>query len=140
MKIMKRLWTTLLIALISFVAMAQNDYSSTLEIQNTVVYTTVIPRYKMFESGGIPYSLIKLDTATGRVWQVLFKGGIAESEVVAIDDNSLLSSCEDEIPGRYELHSAPFFCTFVLLDTKKGDTYLVHCSSTDPDQRYRVAL
>ena len=79
--------------------MAQNDYSSTLEIQNTVVYTTVIPRYKMFKSGGIPYSLIKLDTATGRVWQVLFKGGIAESEVVAIDDNSLLSSCEEEIPG-----------------------------------------
>ena len=75
LKKMKRLLTSLLIALISFVAMAQNDYSSTLEIQNTVVYTTVIPRYKMFESGGIPYSLIKLDTATGRVWQVLFKGG-----------------------------------------------------------------
>lgn len=137
---MKSFLTTLLIALTSFVAMAQNDYSSTLEVQNTVVYTTVIPRYKMFETGGIPYGLIKLDTATGRVWQVLFNGGIADSKVVAIDDNSLLSSCEDEIPGRYELHSAPFLCTFILLDTKKGDTYLVHCSTTDPDQRYRVAL
>ena len=84
--------------------------------------------------------IIKLDTATGRVWQVQYRTGTKDFMLIAIDDNSLLSSGEDEIPGRYELYSAPLPCTYFLLDTKTGDTYRVHFSTQDPNQRYRESL
>ncbi len=155
---MKKLLTTLLIALISFAAVAQNDTTTTVISQNTPTLsskdslllkhlysvvsqanTSVVPRYKMYKTENT-YNLIKLDTATGRVWQVQYRMGSTDPMVIAIDDNSLLWSWEDEIPGRYELYPTQNIHTFILLDTKKGYTYQVQWSTSGPNQRFRESL
>lgn len=155
---MNRLLTTLLIALVSFVAVAQNDTTSTVVSQNTPTLlskdtlllkqlysvvsqanTSVVPRYKLYKTENT-YNLIKLDTATGRVWQVQYRMGTTESMVIAIDNHSLLWSWEDEIPGRYELYPTPNINTFILLDTKKGYTYQVQWSTKGSNYRFREGI
>ena len=155
---MKRLLITLLIALASFVAMAQNDTTSTVIFQNAPtlspndtllieqIYnaaskanTLVVPKFKLYKTENV-YNLIELDTATGRVWQVQYRMGTTDSMVTAIDNDSLLYSWEDEIPGRYELYPTQNVHTFILLDTKKGYTYQVQWSTTGPDFRFREPI
>lgn len=158
MKKMKRLLTTLFLALISFVAAAQNDTTSTSVSHNTPTLSSkdtlllkqlydlvsqanasVVPRFKLYKTENT-YNLIKLDTATGRVWQVQYRMGTTDSMVIAIDDDSLLWSWEDEIPGRYELYPTQNINTFILLDTKKGYTYQVQWSTKGSDYRFRERL
>ena len=155
---MKRLLTSLLITFISFVAAAQND-TTKVTIQNDTpslsakdslvlreMYNlmsqankSVLPRYKIYRTDNI-YNLIKLDTATGKVWQVQYRMNSIESMVIAIDDNSLLWFWEDEIPGRYELYPTQNVNTFILLDTVMGYTYQVQCSIKGSDYRFRERL
>ena len=155
---MKRLLTSLLITFISFVAVAQND-TTKVTIQNDTpslsakdslvlreMYNlmsqankSVLPRYKIYRTDNI-YNLIKLDTATGKVWQVQYRMNSIESMVIAIDDNSLLWFWEDEIPGRYELYPTQNVNTFILLDTVMGYTYQVQWSIKDSDYRFRERL
>ena len=155
---MKRLLTTLLIALVSFVAVAQNDTKKDTIPQDTprlsakdslvlmkmydLVYEankSALPRYKIYSTDNI-YNLIKLDTATGKVWQVQYRMKSTQSMVIAIDDDSLLWSWEDEIPGRYELYPTQNSHTFILLDTVKGYTYQVQWSTEGSDYRFRERL
>lgn len=104
---MKRLLTSLLITFISFVAAAQND-TTKVTIQNDTlsssakdsivlreIYNLIsqanksaLPRYKIYSTDNI-YNLIKLDTATGKVWQVQYKTNSIKSMVVAINNSSL---------------------------------------------------
>ena len=155
---MKRLLTSLLITFISFVAAAQND-TTKVTIQNDTlsssakdslvlreIYNLIsqanksaLPRYKIYSTDNI-YNLIKLDTATGKVWQVQYRMNSIESMVIAINDNSLLWSWEDEIPGRYELYPTQNVHTFILLDTVKGYTYQVQWSLNGSDYRFRERL
>ena len=158
LKMMKRLLTSLLITFISFVAVAQND-TTKVTIQNDTpslsakdslvlreMYNlmsqankSVLPRYKIYHTDNI-YNLIKLDTATGKVWQVQYRMNSIESMVIAIDDNSLLWFWEDEIPGRYELYPTQNVNTFILLDTVMGYTYQVQWSIKGSDYRFRERL
>lgn len=155
---MKRLLTSLLITFISFVAAAQNDTTKvtisndipSLSAKDSLVFRemynlmlqankSVLPRYKIYRTDNI-YNLIKLDTATGKVWQVQYRMNSIESVVIAIDDNSLLWFWEDEIPGRYELYPTQNTHTFILLDTVEGYTYQVQWSIDGPDYRFRERL
>ena len=158
MKKMKRLLTTLLIALVSFVAVAQNDTTKvtipqdipTLSAKDSLVLgemyklisranLSAIPRFKMYKTDNL-YNLIKLDTATGKLWQVQYEmNKDSEAMVVPIDDYSLLYWTEQEVEGRYELYPTNNSHTFILLDTKLGYTYQVQWS-TKPDNRFRVRL
>lgn len=155
---MKKILTTLLFALISFAAFAQNDSTSTSISHNTPTVSSidslvleqiydvvtqanlfVIPRYKLYKTENT-YILIKLDTATGRIWQIQYRMGSTDSMVVAIDDTSLLWSWEDEIPGRYQLYPTQNIHTFILLDTNKGYTYQVQWSTNGPNNRFREVI
>ena len=155
---MKRLLTSLLIIFISFVAAAQND-TTKVTIQNDTlsssakdslvlreIYNLIsqanksaLPRYKIYSTDNI-YNLIKLDTATGQVWQVQYRTDSIESTVIAIDDDSLLWSWEDEIPGRYELYPTKNIYNFILLDTVKGYTYQVQWNINGSDYRFRERI
>ena len=57
-----------------------------------------VPRYKMFITDNT-YNLIKLDTATGRVWLVQYGMNDVIAMTYAIDDYSLLWSYEEERAG-----------------------------------------
>ena len=97
------------------------------------------PRFKMYKTENI-YNLIKLDTATGALWQVQY--GMNKSSIrmeVELDETSLLYYWEEATPGRFELYPTQNMYTFILLDTKLGYTYQVQWS-TNPDQRFRSRI
>ena len=54
-----------------------------------------MPRFKLFKTDNI-YNLIKLDTATGRTWQVQYRTNSTDSMTVPIDDTSLILNYERE--------------------------------------------
>ena len=93
-----------------------------------------IHRYKMYKTEH-SYHHIKLDTGTGRVWQVQF-GADVEDMTSVIDDESLLFDNEPIIEGRFELYPTNYMNNFILLDTETGRTWEVQWH-TNPDKRFR---
>ena len=101
--------------------------------------TKFVPRYKLYKTENI-YNLIKLDTATGALWQVQYEmNNSASAMTVPINDKSLLWSSEEPIPGRFELYPTNNTYIFILLDTQTGTTYQVQWN-TSPDKRFRILL
>ncbi len=97
------------------------------------------PRFKLYKTDNI-YNLIKLDTATGRLWQVQYgMNKSADRMQVAIDDTSLVWDEDNLRAGRYELYPTNNTYTFILLDTERGYTYQVQWN-TDPDKRFRIPI
>lgn len=97
-----------------------------------------IPRYKLYKTENL-YNFIKLDTATGKLWQVQYgMNNDSERMQVAIDDTSLLW-LDDPVPGRYELYPTNNTYTFILLDTKYGYAYQVQWNTT-PSKRFRIRI
>lgn len=96
------------------------------------------PRYKMYKTENT-YNLIKLDTATGRVWQVQYRLGSTDSMTVAIDDSSLLGEYETLKAGRFELYDTNNMYQFILLDTETGRTWQVQWN-TARDRRFRERI
>lgn len=98
-----------------------------------------LPRYKLYKTENL-YNLIKLDTATGRVWQVQYgMNGTSKRQEIAIDDSSLLWSWDEVRAGRYELYATDNMYTFILLDTEKGYTYQVQWNF-DENKRFRIRI
>lgn len=154
---MKRLLTTLLIALLSFVAVAQNTTNDkkpqdipTLSVKDSLVLgelyelvsqanSSALPRYKLYKTENT-YNLIKLDTATGKLWQVQYGMNKSSTRMEAvIDDTSLLWPSESIVNGRYELYPTNNIYTFILLDTKYGYAYQVQWN-TSPEDRFRIRI
>ena len=98
----------------------------------------IVPRYKIYKTENT-YNLIKLNTATGQIWQVQYRLGDTESMTVAIDNTSLLYSFESEIAGRFELYPTNNMYQFILIDTQTGRTWQVQWSTT-PGKRFRERI
>ena len=96
------------------------------------------PRYKMYKTDNT-YNLIKLDTATGRVWQVQYRMGTTESMTIPIDSTSLLWDDEKPIAGRFELYPTNNMYQFILIDTIYGRTWQVQWNTT-PNKRFRERI
>ena len=96
------------------------------------------PRYKLYKTENT-YNLVKLDTATGAVWQVQYRMGTTKSMTLEIDETSLLL-WDDEVPGRFELYNTNNMYTFILLDTKTGRTWQVQWSTDGPNKRFRERI
>lgn len=99
---------------------------------------TLKPRYKIYQTEHT-YILLKLDTATGRVWMVQYSVGDVDDMVVTVDNDSLLGYFDEIIPGRFELYPTKNMYNFILLDTFKGYTYQVQWHP-DADKRLRTLI
>lgn len=91
------------------------------------------PRFKMYQTENI-YNLLKLDTKTGRVWQVQYRMKNTESKVISINWGVILES--EGWNGRFELYPTQNMHTFIMIDTGTGDTYQVQWSTTGYDYRF----
>lgn len=83
-------------------------------------------RYRLFPTQNI-YTFLKLDTMTGKIWQVQFstKGDDYRFESVLSDiDIAELLYLRKEV-GRYTLYPTQNMYNFVLLDQIDGYTYQV---------------
>ena len=105
------------------------------------IHTTVkaaTPRYKMYPTENF-HILLKLDTATGKVWMVQFSLSDTDSMVVPVDNTSLLYSWEEAVAGRYELYPTKNMYNFILLDTQNGYMFQVQWH-TNLDKRIIVPI
>ena len=92
------------------------------------------PRYKMYQTENT-YNLLKLDTRTGKVWQVQYRMKDVESSVVSINWIGVVFE-SDGWDGRFELYPTKNMYTFIMLDTGTGDTYQVQWSTSGYDYRF----
>ena len=89
------------------------------------------PRFKMYKTENI-YNLIKLDTATGALWQVQYGMNKSSTKMeVVLDETSLLYYWEEAIPGRFELYPTQNIYQFLLLDKTNGRAWHVQWGMED---------
>lgn len=97
------------------------------------------PRFKLYKTENI-YILIKLDTATGALWQVQYGMNNSSSAMESpIDDTSLILADTPLRAGRFELYPTNNMYTFILLDTEKGYSYQVQWN-TNPENKFRIRI
>ena len=115
--------------------------------QNTMQYLDAIynqvlssnPRFKMYSTKH-DYILLKLDTATGRVWMVQM--GMSDKSTrreIAVDDSSPLYETDVAINGRFELYPTNNMYSYIMIDTYVGTTYQVQWH-TESNKRFRKLI
>ena len=82
------------------------------------------PRFKMYQTEN-NYNLLKLDTRTGKVWQVQYRMKDVKASVVTIGSFLGIVFESEGWDGRFELYPTKNMYTFIMLDTGTGDTYQV---------------
>ena len=88
-------------------------------------------RYKLYPTENV-YTFLKLDTATGRVWQIQYGVGDVEGNTVVLSDFDY--SLGNGQNGKYKLYPTQNMWNFLMLDTDEGITYQVQWH-TDEDKR-----
>jgi hypothetical protein len=76
--------------------------------------------YRLFNTLNI-HTLLKLDTRTGRIWQVQW-GDKDYRFTAPLNPKALVT---DGKPGRFTLHPTVNIYTFILLDQETGETWHV---------------
>jgi hypothetical protein len=83
-------------------------------------------RYRLFHTKNV-WTLIELETATGRAWQVRFSLD-EHAEKIILNKLSFLPPGADPIPGRFTLYPTRTASTFILLDREDGRTWQLQWS------------
>ena len=94
-----------------------------------------VPAYKLYPTENL-YALIKLDTRTGKTWQVHY--GISSDDfegTLPINDWSKLSWGEEEVVGRFALYPTQNMYNFILVDQVDGRTWQVQWNN-ERDKRF----
>ena len=124
---------------------SHSDSISNRYTRNVLLQTTDIVRYKLYPTQNI-WNFIKLDTQTGKMWQVQFsldsekrfESVLNARNLVTIFENKHLSICNGEvINGRFALYPTQNTYNFILLDQISGQTYQVQWSF---DEENRIVL
>lgn len=111
------------------------EYDSINKLYLDGVYRNIDkPRFRMYQTEN-RYNLLKLDTRTGKIWQVQYRTNEVESAVVSINWNGVISE-NDGWDGRFELYPTKNMYTFIMLDTGTGDAYQVQWSTSDIRYRF----
>lgn len=92
------------------------------------------PRFKMYQTEN-NYNLLKLDTRTGKVWQVQYRMSDVQASVVSINFIGIVLE-SDGWDGRFELYPTKNMYTFIMLDSGTGDTYQVQWSTKGYDYQF----
>lgn len=93
------------------------------------------PAYELYKTENI-WTFLKLETSTGKIWQVQFSLGDTDAIEVVLSDVSLAFD-GIEVNGRFKLYPTQNIYNFLLLDTQTGSVYQVQWS---PDPENRVVL
>ena len=141
---MKRL-LTLIVAflLLSLSAFSQNFYprdsiraegwSQKDSIQTHFLYRQnqkAAPRYRLYPTENV-WTFLRLETSTGRIWQVHFSVGdssVRTTRPVNTVNLGLIYGSGDEYNGRFELYKTENIYNFLLLDTDSGLVWQVQWS------------
>ncbi len=140
----------ILITLLTFWALrslgqTQQDSISTIQKDSTnkiqqiekkvEIQSIVVPIYKLYPTQNY-WTFIKLDTRNGKMWQVHFtiSNDGYEGELI-LNSNSLVSTKEEEVNGRFTLYPTNNIYNFILIDQIDGRTYQVQWNN-EKDKRF----
>jgi PBP1b-binding outer membrane lipoprotein LpoB len=119
---MKRILTLVIIAIL-FSACKQSQENTNLP-KDVQIKEDV--RFKLFPTENM-WTFLKLDTQSGKIWQVQYSVGNDYRGEVDLNVNSLLTS--DSLKnGRFTLYPTKNFYNFVLLDQYNGKMWQVQWS------------
>lgn len=82
------------------------------------------PRYRLYETSNI-WTFLKLDTQTGRIWQIQFSTDDSKYRFESIINDEDLSFGVNDNPGRFELHKTQNIYNFLLIDHTRGRVWQV---------------
>ena len=94
------------------------------------------PNFKLYKTDNI-WTFLRLETATGRIWQVHFsvdsptKRGVLPLNTINL---GLIYGSGDQYAGRFELYKTENMYNFILLDTESGAVWQAQWSY-DEDKR-----
>ena len=119
----------------TFLAAVLLCFSSHVFAENGILEPTQNPEapFRLFHTNNI-YTLLKLDTRTGQIWQVQW-GSSSERFTVPLDDEVIVTNGK---PGRFTLHPTKNIFTFVLIDQESGNTW--HVQWGDKGERFRYPI
>lgn len=133
-----------LLITISIQAQSEANQSLTNDNSNLPIYdaypiegNSTIDRFKMYATENM-WNFIKLDTKTGKIWQVQFD--VNGSNRFTSDINSLpLIASTEMINGRFELYPTQNIYNFILLDQVDGRTWQVQWA-IEYDNRFILSI
>ena len=95
------------------------SFAQDIQTDNAQIETTECPEnYKLYPTENM-WTFLKLDTRTGRVWQVQYATSGKNYGEVIVNDKDLTFG-DNGAAGRFELYPTKNIYTFMLLDKKNG--------------------
>ena len=104
-------------------------------IQGLALLNTIMndcPAYELYRTDNM-WTFLKLETSTGKIWQVQYAVGDGDAFQVVLNDISLAFDGM-ETAGRFKLHPTDNIYNFLLLDTHTGSVWQAQWSQ-NPDNR-----
>ena len=145
---MKRLFALVALCLISAFAFAQTEKqkkeiftikdSMMFEYFDAYLQQLREPCFELYPTDNM-WTFIKLDTRTGKLWQVQYSVKSSSNAFQTVLDSSDRVYDGNYICGRFVLYKTQNMYNFILLDTYKGWTYQVQWS-TKPENRFRFEI
>lgn len=86
-------------------------------------------RYELYSTQNI-WTFLKLDTRTGKIWQVQYSLESGKQGEWVLNDRSLTQNSEGK-NGRFQLYPTSNIFNFILLDHSNGKTYQVQWSQKE---------
>ena len=86
-------------------------------------------RYELYSTQNI-WTFLKLDTRTGKIWQVQYSLESGKQGEWVLNDRSLTQNSEGG-NGRFELYPTSNIFNFILFDHSNGKTYQVQWSQKE---------
>lgn len=83
-------------------------------------------RFKLFPTENV-WTFLKLDTSTGKIWQVQYSINDDNRGEVVLNNNALVSDLDAE-NGRFTLYPTKNMFNFILLDQIEGKMWQVQWS------------
>lgn len=142
---MKRALLSILFAIVGVAAFAQTSDDNapkpaTLDDLCALVenYVGQAPQnYELYETSNM-WTFLRLDTRTGKIWQVQYSVEGPEyrfeSELNTID----LTYGDNSLPGRFALYKTQNIYNFILLDKEEGRTWQVQWGKVGSRQLLRI--
>ena len=88
-------------------------------------------RYRLFPTP-VPFDTLKLDTATGKIWQIHYDDvNDNNNTYVAVLNDKNLAAGKDVSVGRFTLYTSSNPLAYILIDQKDGDTWKLEWSVED---------
>lgn len=98
--------------------------------------TTDDDNYKLYETTNI-WTFLKLDTRTGKIWQVQYSTKGPEYRFESVLNGEDLTNGNTK-PGKFELYKTQNMYNFILLDKVSGKTWQVQWGDEDARMVLRI--